>query len=254
MSKKIASGADAIVLDVKTGAGAFMKRYEDAKQLAETMVAIGERVGKKTVAILTYMEQPLGHAVGNALEIKEAIDTLQGNGPKDLTELSIELASHMLVLAKKKETMEAARSLIHEKIVSGDALQCFKQFIQAQGGDASVVDDPDKLPQPNETEEIYAEKTGYVTELVADDIGKAALLLGAGRETKASEIDLAVGVIVHKKLGDHVEKGETLFTLYLNKGQPEEAKRFLKKSIRITQEQKSPPLILETVVHASDLK
>lgn len=206
MSKKIAAGADAIVLDVKTGAGAFMKTDEDAKRLAEAMVRIGNNVGRNTMAVISDMSQPLGEAIGNALEVQEAIDTLQGKGPKDLEELCLTLGSQMVYLAGQASSLEDAREKLIEVMNNGKALESFKTFLSAQGGDASVVDDPSKLPQAQFKIEVEAKEDGYVSEIVADEIGTAAMLLGAGRATKESEIDLAVGLMLRKKVGDSVKK------------------------------------------------
>lgn len=216
MSKKIAAGADAIVLDVKTGSGAFMKNLEDAKELAQAMVEIGNGVGRKTKAIISDMSQPLGFAVGNALEVKEAIDTLSGNGPKDLTELCLTLGSHMVVLAKKASDLEEARQMLEEAIQSGKALESFKTFLSAQGGDSSVVDNPEKLPTAPYNIEVSATESGYVAEITAEMIGVAAMMLGAGRLTKESEIDLAVGIVLHKKVGDYLNEGDSIVTIHSN--------------------------------------
>lgn len=247
MSKKIASGADAIVLDVKTGSGAFMKTKEDAKRLAKSMVEIGKRVGKKTVAIISNMEQPLGFAIGNALEVEEAIATLKGQGPKDLTELSIELGSHMVVLANKAKTFAEAKEILIENIRSGKALNVFQTFIKAQGGDERIVQDPTLLPQANFQIPIYARSTGFITRLTADQIGKAAMMLGAGRQTKDSIIDLAVGIELHKKLGDEIKKGDVLFTVHSNKQDVSQIKRMLDTSFEIGNTQINDQLILETI-------
>lgn len=216
MSKKIASGADAIVLDVKTGAGAFMKTLDDAKELASTMVKIGNQVGRKTMAVISDMSQPLGFAIGNALEVKEAIDTLKGEGPEDLRELCLVLGSQMVYLAGEATSLEEARTKLEEVIANGKALDTFKTFLAAQGGDASVVDQPERLPTAQYTMEVPAKADGYVAEIIADDIGTAAMILGAGRATKESEIDLAVGLILHKKVGDQVKQGESLVTIHSN--------------------------------------
>lgn len=184
MSKKIAAGADAIVLDVKTGAGAFMKKLDEARRLARAMVDIGKRVGRRTMAVISDMSQPLGYAVGNALEVKEAIETLKGNGPHDLTELCLTLGSHMVYLAEKAPSLDEARRLLEEAIRSGAAIAAFKTFLAAQGGDASVVDDLDKLPKAAYTSTVTAAADGYVAEMAADDIGTAAMWLGAGRAKK----------------------------------------------------------------------
>jgi pyrimidine-nucleoside phosphorylase len=216
MSKKIASGADAIVLDVKVGSGAFMKSTERAKELAQAMVDIGTEVGRQTIAVISDMNQPLGRAIGNALEIKEAIDTLQGIGPEDLEELCLTLGSHMLCLAMKAKDQTEARAMLKEKINNGEALQKLVQFVQAQGGDPSQVLQPEKLPQAKYQVEVQSPKAGFVHFIEAEEIGNLAMLIGAGRPTKEAHIDLAVGIVLHKKVGDAVEKGDSLATLHLN--------------------------------------
>jgi len=234
MSKKIAAGANAIVLDVKTGAGAFMKELGEAKQLAKAMVEIGNRVGRKTIAIISDMSQPLGYAIGNALEVKEAIETLKGKGPKDLEELCLTLGSYMVYLAEKAPSLEEARKMLVNAIADGSALETFKTFLQAQGGDASVVDDLAKLPQAKYQVALPANEDGYIAEIIADEVGTAAMLLGAGRETKESTIDLAVGLVLHKKVGDRVKKGEPLVTLHSNTENIEHIKQKLYESIQIS--------------------
>ncbi|MDQ0244317.1 pyrimidine-nucleoside phosphorylase [Bacillus fengqiuensis] len=248
MSKKIAAGADAIVLDVKTGAGAFMKDLDDAKELAQAMVNIGNNVGRQTMAVISDMSQPLGFAIGNALEIKEAIDTLKGHGPTDLEELCLILGSHMVYLAKKANSLEEARHMLEEVIQNGKALETLKVFLSAQGGDGSVVDDPSKLPQAKYVMDLEAKEDGYVAEIVADSIGTAAMLLGAGRATKESEIDLAVGLVLKKKIGDEVKKGEALVTIYSNQENVEEVKGKIYESVKISAEKvDAPPLVYDKI-------
>ncbi|MUV06574.1 pyrimidine-nucleoside phosphorylase [Planococcaceae bacterium Storch 2/2-2] len=214
MSKKIASGADAIVLDVKVGDGAFMKTKEEAEELARAMVAIGEAVGRHTSAVISNMDEPLGRAVGNALEVQEAIDTLRGEGPADLTELSIQLGGRMLVAGQRVDTVEEGRLRIREAMDSGRALDVFRQLIEAQGGDASVVDDFSLFAQADYEEDVLAKRDGYVTHIVANEIGLASMKLGAGRATKDDQIDPAVGIVLHKKVGDAVRQGEPIATVY----------------------------------------
>lgn len=216
MSKKIASGADAIVLDIKTGSGAFMKSEEDAFELAREMVDIGTNVSRTTIGVITDMDQPLGFAVGNALEVKEAIDTLKGEGPEDLTELCLTLGAHMLVLGKKAKDAHEARKILKDIIKSGKGLQKLRELVVAQGGNPAYVDNPSLFPLPAIVEPIIFNEEGYVKAIKADDIGKAALVLGAGRETKESIIDLAVGIVLHKKIGDFVKKGDAIATIYAN--------------------------------------
>ncbi|MFK3892516.1 pyrimidine-nucleoside phosphorylase [Bacillus subtilis] len=243
MSKKIAAGADAIVLDVKTGAGAFMKTEEDAAELAKAMVRIGNNVGRQTMAVISDMSQPLGFAIGNALEVKEAIDTLKGEGPEDLHELVLTLGSQMVVLAKKADTLDEARAKLEAVMKNGKALEKFKDFLKNQGGDSSIVDDPSKLPQAAYQIDVPAKEVGVVSEIVADEIGVAAMLLGAGRATKEDEIDLAVGIMLRKKVGDKVEKGEPLVTLYANRENVDEVIAKVYDNIRIAAEAKAPKLI-----------
>lgn len=248
MSKKIAAGADAIVLDVKTGAGAFMKELGDSKELAKAMVEIGNAVGRHTMAVISDMSQPLGRAIGNALEVQEAIDTLSGKGPEDLHDLCLTLGSYMVYLAKKADSLEEARTKLEESIRSGKALEVLKTFIAAQGGDASVVDDPSKLPQASHTFELEAKEDGYVSEIVADAVGTAAMWLGAGRATKESQIDLAVGLMLNKKIGDEVKKGESLVTIYSNQEDVEEVKQKLYENFTISKEKvEKPTLIYDTI-------
>lgn len=199
MSKKIAAGADAIVLDVTTGDGAFMKNEKDAERLARTMVQIGKLANRQTMAIISDMSQPLGLAIGNSLEIKEAIDALNGQGPEDLMEMVYVLGSQMVVLAKKAETLEEARKMLEEAIQSGAAIEKFKVMVRNQGGDASVIDHPEKLPQAKYVIDLPAKKSGVVSEMVADQLGIAAMILGAGRRTKEDQIDFSVGLMLRKK-------------------------------------------------------
>ena len=248
MSKKIAAGADAIVLDVKTGAGAFMKTDEDAKRLAEAMVRIGNNVGRNTMAVISDMSQPLGEAIGNALEVQETIDTLQGKGPKDLEELCLTLGSQMVYLAGQASSLEDAREKLIEVMNNGKALESFKTFLSAQGGDASVVDDPSKLPQAQFKIEVEAKEDGYVSEIVADEIGTAAMLLGAGRATKESEIDLAVGLMLRKKVGDSVKKGESLVTIYANRENVEDVKAKIYENMKISKEHVDAPTLVHGIV------
>lgn len=215
MSKKIAAGADAIVLDVKTGSGAFMKSLEHSEQLAKAMVDIGTEVGRTTAAVISDMDQPLGFAIGNALEVWEAVETLKGNGPEDLTKLCITLGAHMVVLGGKAETVEAAMELLRGQIASGAALSKFKAFIAAQGGDEAIADDTSRLPQAPVQLEVTAESEGYVQAIEAEQLGLAAMLLGAGRATKEAEIDYAVGLVLCKKVGDRVQAGETLAVMHV---------------------------------------
>lgn len=248
MSKKIAAGADAIVLDVKTGDGAFMKTVEDSKLLAKAMVKIGNSVGRKTMAIISDMSQPLGYAIGNALEVKEAIDTLKGNGPEDLNELCYTLGAQMVVLGGKAETLEEARGMLEEVVKNGAALAVLKQFITAQDGDASVVDDPSRLPQAQFEIEVPAKESGYISKIEAEDIGTAAMLLGAGRATKESEIDLAVGLVLRKKVGDAVEQGESLMTIYANQQNVDAVMKKIYQHVYISKTKVDAPKLIEAII------
>ncbi|WP_312755963.1 pyrimidine-nucleoside phosphorylase [Rummeliibacillus suwonensis] len=248
MSKKIAAGADAIVLDVKTGDGAFMKTVEDSKKLAHAMVQIGKNVGRKTMAIISDMNQPLGYAIGNALEVKEAIDTLNGRGPKDLTELCLTLGSQMVVLGGQAATIEEARKYLEEVIKNGAALDAFKKFIQAQGGNPAVVDHPALLPQAKYLFEVPAKESGFISHIVADEIGTAAMLLGAGRATKESEIDLAVGLVLHKKVGDSVKMGESLITIYSNRENVQEVIEKIYANIELSSVEVTAPKLIEAMI------
>lgn len=247
MSKKIAAGADAIVLDVKTGNGAFMKTIEEAEALAHAMVRIGNNVGRKTMAIISDMGQPLGNAIGNALEVKEAIETLQGKGPKDLTELVLTLGSQMVVLGGKAKDLEEARALLKEAINNGSALERFKQFLENQDGDSSVVDDVNRLPQATYQIELPAETDGVVTEIIANEIGVASMLLGAGRQTKEDSIDLSVGIVLNKKVGDRVAQGESLLTIHANREQVDDVIEKLRASISISDNGSAPTLVHKVI-------
>ena len=243
MSKKIAAGADAIVLDVKTGSGAFMKTLDDAEALAHAMVRIGNNVGRNTMAIISDMSQPLGNAVGNALELKEAIATLKGNGPKDLTELVLTLGSQMVVLAEQAESLDEARQMLVDAIKTGKALNKFKTFLSNQGGDDSIVHSPEKLPSAKYQVEFKAKKDGFITEIIANEIGVASMMLGAGRQTKEDVIDLGVGIVLNKKVGEHVEKGENILTIHTNTKKIDDILNKLDNSITIESKGEAPTLI-----------
>lgn len=216
MSKKLASGADAIVLDVKTGSGAFMKKEEDSFSLANEMVRIGRGAGRTTTAVISDMDQPLGFAVGNALEVREAIETLMGKGPEDFVELCLTLGAEMVVAGGKAQDRDEARAMLQAKIADKSALDKLAAFVEAQGGDSSFVYHPEKLQVASNAIEIKAEKSGWITGIVCDEVGICSLILGGGRETKESEIDLSVGILLKKKIGDKVEVGDVLAVLYAN--------------------------------------
>jgi pyrimidine-nucleoside phosphorylase len=237
MSKKMAEGIDALVLDVKTGDGAFMKTYAQSKALAETMVAIGRGMGKKVAALITDMEQPLGRAVGNALETLECIETLKGRGPKDLESLSLELAAWMLYLGGVSASLDAARSKVRDTLASGAGLRKFQEVIDLQGGNPRVCDDVSLLPRARETVELKADRDGRIARISCRAVGHAAMLLGAGRERTDSVIDPAVGLVLHKKVGDVAVQGEALLTLHVNdRRRLDEVTSLLRASIQLAPE------------------
>ena len=248
MSKKIAAGADAIVLDVKFGAGAFMKTLDDAKELATAMVEIGRDAGRETVAFLTDMNQPLGFAIGNALEVKEAIETLSGNGPKDLEELVLQLASHMVVLAKKAANTEQAYAQLKEKLQNGEALQKFKEFVAAQGGDTSQIENPELLPTASSVIPVTATEAGYVEKIDALSIGIAAMKLGAGRATKEDTIDMGVGVVLNKKVGEAINQGDVLAYVHTNQADSQEAIEYIKKAYEISSSPVCSPTLIYDII------
>jgi len=249
MSKKIASGAEGIVLDVKVGSGAFMKSYEKAAQLAQTMIDIGRGAGRKVVALLSNMDQPLGNAVGNALEIKEAIDTLKGQGPPDLEELSLELAAQMIVLGEKASSINEARDLARAALKSGLGLVSWRLMIEAQGGKLNYSLPNYGLPDAAIKEKITVGKRAYVEHLDALEVGQAAMLLGAGRERLEDVIDYSVGLELLKKPGDLVEAGDTLAIIHANEsGRLEMARRILLNAYHFSDEAvEKKPLIIETI-------
>ncbi|WP_156202931.1 pyrimidine-nucleoside phosphorylase [Candidatus Syntrophocurvum alkaliphilum] len=234
MSKKIASGADAIVLDVKTGSGAFMKSIEEAKELAKTMVDIGKSLNKKTVAIISDMNQPLGYEIGNANEVKEAIEVLKGKKVDDLRKVSLAIASHMTILGGIFKDYSTAYKELEKVLDSGLALETFKSFIQAQGGNPDIVDNPSKLPQSKYKYEIKSPKKGFISEIEAQTIGRSAMLLGAGRKTKDEPIDHSAGITLTKKIGDKVDAGEIIALLQSNIQDVHDSIEILSKAINIS--------------------
>ncbi|WP_314048998.1 pyrimidine-nucleoside phosphorylase [Abiotrophia defectiva] len=248
MSKKIAAGADAIVLDVKTGEGAFMKTLADAETLAHTMVTIGHQVGRKTLAVISDMSQPLGYMIGNALEVKEAIQTLQGKGPEDLTELCLVLGGQMLLAANQVSSLEEGKALLQEQIDSGRALEVFKTFLANQGGDTRIVDNPDLLPQARYQILFLAQSSGLVSQWVADEVGVAAMMLGAGRETKEDIIDPAVGIELCVKVGDPIQAGQPLAILHSNREDVSEVLDRLSAAVTIADSAQAPALIRKVIV------
>ncbi len=244
MSKKIAAGANAIVLDVKVGKGAFMETLDKARELAALMTQIGDLAGRKTICLLSDMNQPLGNAVGNALEVKEAIDALQGGGPADFREHCLHVSAHMLVVGKRAKDLGEGRRLAEKAIADGSAFEKFRVLVEAQGGDVSYVDDPDKLPRAKFVEVVKAPRSGWLAQVDARSVGEASVALGAGRAKKSDAVDHAVGFVIHHKVGDKVEKGEPLFTIHANdeKKQPEARERVL--AAHVFSDEPVPPLPL----------
>lgn len=249
MSKKLAAGADAIVLDVKTGSGAFMKTREDALALAKEMVQLGKNAGRKTIAVVSNMDQPLGNTVGNALEVREAIDTLNGNGPRDFTELVMTLGSYMLLAGEKADKEETARRMLRQVVEDGSALRKLAEFVKAQGGDESYVYEPEKLPCAKIRKELLAPVDGYIQKIVCDEVGICSLILDGGRETKESQIDLSVGIRLIQKVGKYVHKGDVLAEVFANDCQKlEEAMTRLQQAYHIgPDEAKEQNVILDVV-------
>mgnify|MGYP001043801124 FL=1 len=248
MSKKLASGSDAILLDVKFGSGAFMKTLDQARELAHTMVDIGDHLRRDTRAIITDMNEPLGMAIGNSLEVIEAIETLKGEGPADLVELCTKAGAMMLMQAKKVASIEEGTAMIEEKIASGAGLDKLAQLVKAQGGDESYVYHPEKFPKAAHEIEVRADQDGYVQEINALEIGEAAMKLGAGRATKEDAIDPAAGILLSKKVGDKVARGELLCRAYTDKANAEEVLDEIRKSFRLSGAPvKVSPIIYEIV-------
>src|SRR5438270_918788 len=247
MSKKLAEGIDALVLDVKTGSGAFMKAEKDAVFLAELMVETGQRLGKRIVALITDMDQPLGRAVGNALEVAECIDILNGKGPEDLRELCLILSAWMFLLGKRVQNTDQGRELAEQMISSGKAREKFREMIRLQGGDANVMDNPGLLPQAKQKADVKSSVSGFVTGFMTEQIGTAGVLLGGGRAKKEDSVDPAVGIINHKKIGNPVSAGEALCTVHYNSAQRfDQAAPLIQQSYRI---ESAPLLQKRPLVH-----
>jgi pyrimidine-nucleoside phosphorylase/thymidine phosphorylase len=247
MSKKLAEGIDGLVLDVKTGSGAFMKEEKDAVFLAELMVETGERMGKSMVALITDMDQPLGRYVGNALEVIEVLDVLRGEGPADLRDLCLELAAWMFQLGGTSRTIAEGKTLAAELIQSGKALDKFRQMVKLQGGDVAALDHPEKLPHAKHTLEVLSAKTGFVTSIECEAVGTACVVLGGGREKKEDAVDPAVGIVLHRKVGDAVSAGESLCTVHYNaEALGARAKDMLMRSYHIAD---APPANRRPLVH-----
>jgi len=247
MSKKLAEGTDALVLDVKTGSGAFMKKEEDAVFLAELMVETGERMGKKMGALITDMNQPLGRMVGNALEVRECIEILHGGGPADLRDLCLELAAWMFYLGGAVKTIAQGKQVSEQLIASGTAFERFRQMVELQGGDVSVVDDPKRLPSSAHRVEVPSPQAGFVNAIACEQIGTACVILGGGRERKEDSVDPAVGIVVNKKLGDRIAIGESLCTIHCHSdAQAVRAKSLLEGSYQIAA---APPAQTPAMIH-----
>ena len=248
MSKKLAAGSDCILLDVKTGSGAFMKTLDDSIKLAQTMVAIGEGAGRRTVALITDMDTPLGFGIGNSIEVMESMDVLKGHGPADLTEVSLQLAANMLYLVGKG-TPEECREMAEKVIADGSAFETFCTMVKAQGGDDAVLRDYDKFAKAPYKADVLAERDGYIVKMNAEEVGVTSVVLGAGRETKESSIDFSAGLMLHKKYGDKVKKGESLVTLYTSREDAlKEAERMYREAVIIGDEQPAKePLVYARV-------
>jgi pyrimidine-nucleoside phosphorylase len=247
MSKKLAEGTDALILDVKTGSGAFMKKEEDAVFLADLMVETGERMNKQMAALITDMNQPLGNMVGNALEVQECIDLLHGGGPEDLRSLCLELAAWMFFLGGACKTIAEGKRLSDQLINSGQAFDKFRQMVELQGGDVSLIDDPTRLPSAKHRIEVLSPQAGYVTGIMCEQVGTACVILGGGRERKEDSVDPAVGIVVHKKIGDKVSAGEPLCTIHCHSGQQtDRARRLLEESYQIAS---TPPAQIPPLLH-----
>ncbi|MFZ1043539.1 MAG: thymidine phosphorylase [Anaerolineales bacterium] len=244
MSKKIAAGAHAIVLDVKVGKGAFMETLEMARELSDLMIQIGDLAGRKTICLLSDMNQPLGHAVGNALEVIEAIDTLRGGGPNDFREHCLHVSAHMLVIGKRAKDLDEGRRMAEQAIANGSAFEKFRVLVQAQGGDISYVDDPDEFPRAKFIEVVNAPRSGWLAQVDARSVGEASVSLGGGRAKKSDPVDHAVGFVIHHKVGDRVEKGEPLFTIHANDAKKQAEARAQVLGAHVFGDAPVPPLLL----------
>ena len=249
LSKKIAEGVEGLVLDVKTGSGALTEKMADSRRLAQLLVNAAKRMNKKVVSLITDMDQPLGNAVGNALEVMEAIEAMRGGGPTDLVELSLELAARMIALAQPERTVESAKDQAFKLLSDGSALKKFRQMVEVQGGDPTVVDNFEQLPNASAEFTISSPRAGYISRLCADDIGQAVMLLGAGRDRLDSETDLAVGIVLEHKVGDRIQAGERLCSIYYNEeAHLEEATQMVEDAFHISSAPpETRPLIFEVL-------
>ena len=248
MSKKLAAGSDAILLDVKYGDGAFMNTIEEAKELARTMIEIGDSLGKDTRATISNMSQPLGYAIGNSLEVKEAIDTLNGHGPEDLLELCLQAGSHMLIQAQKTDSLITARKMLEDAIESKKALRTLCAMVKAQGGDDAFIRHPEMFPKAKEVIPVYSQKTGYVKDLKAKPLGIVSMKLGGGREKTDDDIDYSVGLVLHKKIGDFVKKGEVLVEVHTNTGLSQELETEIFNAYDFSDEFVGKPQLIDEVL------
>ncbi len=248
MSKKLAAGSDAILLDVKYGDGAFMNTIEEAKELARTMIEIGDSLGKDTRATISNMSQPLGYAIGNSLEVKEAIDTLNGHGPEDLLELCLQAGSHMLIQAQKTDSLITARKMLEDAIESKKALRTLCAMVKAQGGDDAFIRHPEMFPKAKEVIPVYSQKTGYVKDLKAKPLGIVSMKLGGGREKTDDDIDYSVGLVLHKKIGDFVKKGEMLVEVHTNTGLSQELETEIFNAYDFSDEFVGKPQLIDEVL------
>lgn len=248
MSKKLAAGSDAILLDVKYGDGAFMNTIEEAKELARTMIEIGDSLGKDTRATISNMSQPLGYTIGNSLEVKEAVDTLNGNGPEDLLELCLQAGSHMLIQAQKADSLITARKMLEDAIESKKALRTLCAMVKAQGGDDAFIRHPEMFPKAKEVIPVYSQITGYVKDLKAKPLGIVSMKLGGGRETTDDEIDYSVGLILHKKIGDFVKKGDVLVEVHTNTGLSKELQKDILDAYEFSNEFVNKPILIDEVL------
>lgn len=248
MSKKLAAGSDAILLDVKYGDGAFMNTIEEAKELARTMIEIGDSLGKDTRATISNMSQPLGYAIGNSLEVKEAIDTLNGHGPEDLLELCLQAGSHMLIQAQKTDSLITARKMLEDAIESKKALRTLCAMVKAQGGDDAFIRHPEMFPKAKEVIPVYSQKTGYVKDLKAKPLGIVSMKLGGGREKTDDDIDYSVGLVLHKKIGDFVRKGEVLVEVHTNTGLSQELETEIFNAYDFSDEFVGKPQLIDEVL------
>jgi pyrimidine-nucleoside phosphorylase len=255
MSKKLAEGIDGLVLDVKTGSGAFMKSVEDATFLAELMVETGERMGKRVVALITDMDQPLGLKIGNALEVEEIVELLQGGGPQDLRELTVELAGWMFYVGDRTKTVEEGKALAEDLIRSRKALEKFYAMVEIQGGDVATVRDVKRLPKAAQTLNVLASADGFVTAIACEQVGTAGVILGGGRERQEDAVDPAVGLVLHRKVGDRVKRGERLATIHYNSDtRAQRARKLMEESYQIGEAAPVPRPLVHRVIHTGEKK